>query len=149
MEKEEFTTKELCWALEISRSGYYAHISKEECQRRQADADLSTHIHGAFCQSRRTYGTRRLRIMLAREGRACSRRRIARLMRTKGLRALRKGRFRPRTTDSRHNHPIAPTHLLPQLDSSPPAPEQTWVALCRIASSIRTSAFDLEFLKKP
>lgn len=128
MEKENFTIKELCKTLEISRSGYYAHISEEECQRQRADADLSIRIQGAFCQSRRTYGTRRLRILLAREGRSCSRRRIARLMKTNGLRAIRKGRFRPRTTDSRHNHPIAPNHLLPQVDSRLPAPEQTWVA---------------------
>lgn len=128
MEKEDFTTKELCKTLEISRSGYYAHLSKQKCQRRRTDADLSICIQSAFCQSRRTYGTRRLRILLAREGRSCSRRRIARLMKENDLSAIRKGRFRPRTTDSRHHHPIAPNHLLPQADTNPPAPEQTWVA---------------------
>ena len=128
MKKEDFTAKELCKTLEISRSGYYAHLSKQKCQRRRTDADLSICIQSAFCQSRRTYGTRRLRILLAREGRSCSRRRIARLMKENDLSAIRKGRFRPRTTDSRHNHPIAPNHLLPQADTNPPTPEQTWVA---------------------
>jgi putative transposase len=129
MEKEEFTIKEVCKTLGISRSGYYSHLIKQEGQRRQADGDLSGRIYSAFCQSRRTYGTRRLRMALAREGLFCSRRRISRLMRTNGLRALRKGRFRPRTTDSRHNHPIAPNHLMLRADSSLLAPpEQTWVA---------------------
>jgi transposase InsO family protein len=47
-----------------------------------------------------------------------------------GLRALRKGRWRPRTTDSRHDHPIAHNRLLePASETAEPiTAEQTWVA---------------------
>ena len=46
-------------------------------------------------------------------------------MRRQGLQARCKGRFRPRTTDSRHGGPIAP-HLL--LGAAPPTrPNQVWV----------------------
>lgn len=49
-------------------------------------------------------------------------------MATKGLRALRKGRYRPRTTDSRHTHPVAPNRLLPTPGIPTSPAEQTWVA---------------------
>lgn len=126
MEKEKFTIKELCGVLEVSRSGYYAYHGKEEGVRRCQDVKLMVRIETIFGQSRRTYGTRRVRVVLSREGQSCSRRRISRLMKAKGLCALRKGRFRPRTTDSRHNHPIAPNLLLAQADVPLPRAEQIW-----------------------
>lgn len=129
MKEKDFTLKELCATLEVSRSGYYTHGEKGEGRRRREDADLGERIRIAFHENRRTYGTRRLRVVLDRQGRACGRRRIARLMAEKGLRALRKGRYRPRTTDSRHAYPIAPNRLLPgTTETSCVAPEQTWVA---------------------
>lgn len=130
MIKEAFTHGELCAALEVSRSDFHAHRREGARPRRQQDADLSVRIAAGFADSRRTYGTRRLRVLLAWEGHACGRRRIARLMAENGLRALRKGRYRPRTTDSRHDHAIAPNRLLPTAsESSSSVPlEQTWVA---------------------
>ncbi len=128
MGKEEFSTKELCRTLEVSRSGYYAQRSKEEGLRGTQDANLIGRIESIFGQSRRTYGTRRVQVVLNREGQFCSRRRISRLMKTKGLCALRKGRFRPRTTDSRHHQPISPNLLLPQADRPLPEVEQIWAA---------------------
>ena len=44
-------------------------------------------------------------------GEPCGKNRVARLMRAQGLRARQKRRFRPRTTDSRHAHPLAPNWL--------------------------------------
>jgi len=40
----------------------------------------------------------------------------------------RKGRYRPRTTQSRHDHPIAPNRLLSTEGVAQVAAEQTWVA---------------------
>ncbi len=129
MEKNSFTLKELCLALEVSRSGYYAHGKKTEGLRQREDADLSDRIEAAFHENRRTYGTRRLRVVLDREGQVCGRRRISRLMSQKGLCALRKGRYRPRTTDSCHPHPIAPNRLLSDTtNTTSSTPGQTWVA---------------------
>jgi transposase InsO family protein len=61
-------------------------------------------IHQA---SRQTYGSLRIQVALARTGHAHGRRRIARLVRQEGLWGRVKGRFRVRTTDSRHDQPIA------------------------------------------
>ena len=111
------SVRECCAALEVSHSGYYAHRHKGGRPRRQQDAALSEHIAAAFAAGRSTYGSRRVRHQLRREGRCHSRRRVARLMRRQGLQARCKGRFRPRTTDSRHGGPLAP-HLL--LGAAPP-----------------------------
>ena len=47
-------------------------------------------------------------------------------MRCLGLRGVQRGRFRPQTTDSRHENGIAPNRLKEQ--APPVAPDQVWVA---------------------
>jgi len=54
------------------------------------------------------------------------RKRIARLLRHAGLWGLCSRRSVPRTTDSRHTHPIAPNHSATH--SPPTGPNQIWVA---------------------
>ena len=44
-------------------------------------------------------------------GRRHGRNRIARLMKSQGICGRQKGRYRVQTTDSNHDHPIAPNHL--------------------------------------
>jgi putative transposase len=58
----------------------------------------------------RTYGSPRMQRELVGQGFACGRHRIARLMRTHGIRAKQARRFRV-TTDSRHGWAIAPNRL--------------------------------------
>ena len=60
------------------------------------------------------------------EGRSASRGRVERLMRRHGIRALASRRFRPTTTDSRHDLPVAPNLLKQQF--SAPAPNCVWLA---------------------
>ncbi len=117
--------KELCRTLEVSRSGFYDDLQKPRRRRRLEDAVLAEQVREAFLESRQTYGTPRLRHELRHRGLPCGRRRIARLMRQDGLRALQKGRFIPRTTDSAHGRPVAPQRLL---DAPPPTkPNQVWI----------------------
>jgi len=127
MEQDNFGMKELCVALEVSRSGFYAHGRKSSGKRRVEDANLSLCLGQSFRESRRTYGTRRLQKALRAQGRRCARRRIARLMAQSGLQAIGKRRYRPRTTDSRHDHPIATNRLL-EGAQDPALAHKTWVA---------------------
>lgn len=122
---EQFTVEELCTTLEVSRSGFYDHTRKALRPRRREDEILAGEVGKAFADSRKTYGTARLRRDLSDRGHQCGRRRIGRLMRNQGLKALQKGRFIPRTTDSSHGRKTAPL-LLPDM---PPLtkPMQVWV----------------------
>ena len=103
---------EICAALAISRSGYYAHRNKARGARRRQDRILVEITTGCFLDSRHTYGSPRLRIDLRERGHRVGRRRIVRLMKEAGLRPKQKRRFVPKTTDSGHGRPVAPHRLL-------------------------------------
>jgi transposase InsO family protein len=116
---------EMADALEISKSGFFAHQRKEERPRAQQDKELLGAIESLFVASRRTYGSPRLMHALRRRGWRCGKNRIARLMRSRGLRARQKRRFRPKTTQSEHKLPVAPNWLarIPK----PDCPGQVWL----------------------
>ena len=111
--KQDHSIEALCESLDVSRSGYYAwrHRRDHPGKRAQEDARIADDIARIFDQSRRTYGSPRISACLRSEGRRHGRGRIARLMRSKGLRGRQKARYRVQTTDSNHDHPIAPNRL--------------------------------------
>jgi len=108
---QSYPVNELCVAFGVSRSGYYAWLTRAPSGRAQADARLTTQLCAAHDASRRTYGSPRLVIVLRRQGQRISRRRVQRLLRAVGRRGLQRRRWVPRTTDSRHDQPIAPNRL--------------------------------------
>jgi putative transposase len=113
-------------ALEISKSGFFAHQGKAERPRAQQDKELSDAIEPIFVASRRTYGSPRIMHALRRSGWRCGKNRVARLMRSRGLRARQKRRFRPKTTQSDHKLPVAPNWLAKV--PKPDRPGQVWLA---------------------
>ena len=117
---------ELAWAWDVSRSGYYRWLKAPESKRAQAARQLTEHIRRIHFQSRQSYGSPRVFHKLLREGVKTSENRVARLMQAAGIKARSKRAFRPRTTDSNHDHPIAPNRL--KGDPTPTAPNQVWVA---------------------
>lgn len=121
----KYLVRQLCQALEVSPSGYYAWRKR---QTRPPDPHLQAllaHIQRIHQQSHGTYGSPRVHAQLRREGFACNRKRIARLMRRKGLVGRRKTR-KVTTTDSRHPYPVAPNHL--NRDFQAEEPNEKWVA---------------------
>jgi transposase InsO family protein len=126
--KAEHSTRTLCAALAVSPSGYYDWQTRQRHPgpRRLADQALLQQLQQWHQQSRQTYGSPRLQVLLRRSGRRHGRNRIARLMRLAGLCGRQKRRYRVRTTDSRHDFPIAP-HRLAQTPA-PNTPNQIWVA---------------------
>jgi len=91
---------EACDTLNVSRSGYHAHLCKHQLPRRRQDAQIATEIRAAFTASRSTYGSPRLVHALRAKGLRHGNNRIARLMREQHLRVRQKRRFVPRTTIS-------------------------------------------------
>jgi putative transposase len=120
-----YSTAQMCLTLGVSRSGLYDHTQKNQGDRRQEDGALAEQISIIFLESRQTYGCRRIQQMLRRQGIQCGKNRICRLMVEQGLQAVQKRRFRPQTTQSRHDHPIAPNRLK-ELPEPPQRPNQIW-----------------------
>ncbi len=123
-EKAFYPVLVLCRVMQVGRSGFYAWLRRAPSARTQADAVLQSKIDRAFRGSRGTYGSPRVRAQLNAEGVKVSKRRVARLMRRRGLCGLRKARF-TRTTDSRHKLPIAPNLLARNFTAT--APNAVWV----------------------
>ena len=117
---------DLCAAFGVSRSGYYRWRSASGSARARQDAQLAEQLRELHGRSRGTYGRPRLTMALRQRGQRCSAKRVARLMRALGLRGVRRGRFRPQTTDSRHENGIAPNRLQDQ--PAPAKADQVWVA---------------------
>jgi transposase InsO family protein len=118
----------LCRVVGVSVSGFYAWLRAIPTiqHRAEADTELRGHIGRIFVTKRRVYGSPRVHAELRREGRRHSRRRIARLMREMGLSARQGRRPAPRTTDSRHDHPIAPNRL--ERNFTADRPDRVWLA---------------------
>jgi putative transposase len=120
---EEFAIKDMCQALGVSRSGYYAWLKEDLAPRAQANAQLALEIKNIFQAHAARYGSPRITKELRRQKRTFNHKRIERLMRVEGLRAGIKKRFKVKTTDSNHDHPIAP-NLLPEKQIQ--GPNQGW-----------------------
>jgi putative transposase len=101
----------LCATLEVSRSGYHAWASGENQRRARADEVLRPKLRAVFAATRQSYGYPRMTVELRARGEQVGKARVARLMREEGLQGRQRGAFRPRTTDSNHNGPIAPNRL--------------------------------------
>lgn len=124
--KTDHSLAALCAALDVTRAGYHAWVQRPPSVRAQTDAALQTEIRAIHAAHRGRYGAPRIHAELQARGQRPGRKRIARLLRHAGLRGLCSRRFVPRTTDSRHPHPIAPNHLATH--SPPTGPNQIWVA---------------------
>jgi len=125
MEKE-YSLAVLCRAFAVSRSGYHAWRTRKPSVRQEANDQLLAAIRQLHQGPERCYGSPRLTPELKALGHACSENRVARLMQRHGVRAQKRKGFVPRTTDSDHDHPIAPNRLAER--PAPSGPNQVWVS---------------------
>lgn len=102
--------RNMCRALNASRSGYFAWRKRPPSERRSRDAMLRRHLVAFHKASSGTYGSRRLMRDLRDMGESCSRARVVRLMRAEHLVGKQRKRFRV-TTQSDHDKPVAPNLL--------------------------------------
>ncbi len=82
---EQGNVAKACQLLEVSRSAFYEHVKHLPSARALADAELAKRIEAIHEASRGTYGWPRVHRALRREGIHASRKRVARIMRQKGL----------------------------------------------------------------
>ena len=114
----------MCYFLRVSRSSYYEWLNPSNIDRKKEDQELTDMIKQILAESRKTYGSRRIKRKLAQLGKTVSRRRIARLMKAAQLYCKTKRKFRI-TTNSNHDKPISPNLLQRQFKVL--KPNQFWV----------------------
>jgi transposase InsO family protein len=85
-----------CALLKVSRAAFYQHLAGSS-KRERADAGLTEQIQAVHDESKGRYGAPRIHAELRRRGRRHSRKRVARLMRTAGIRGRAPRRWRKTT----------------------------------------------------
>lgn len=103
-------------AMKVSRSAYYARAERA-AKPDVKEASIKTAVKDLFYFHRRTYGSKRLSDELKESGLSIGRFLTRRVMSEEGLVAKGPKRFRPRTTDSRHNKTPSP-NLLKDVDNT-------------------------------
>jgi len=120
-----YPIKTMCRVLGVAQSGYYAWRRRAPSRQSQENTVLGERIARMYQANRQVYGSPRIHAALRAEGQQCGRKRVARLMRERGLSAKPRT-HRVRTTDSQHEHPVAPNLL--NRDFTASAPNSKWVA---------------------
>lgn len=122
---ESGTISAACKAAGIPVSTYYYKERKDPMMQAEADAELRDQIEKVQAEFP-FYGYRRVHEHLERHcGVTVNKKRLQRVMRENGLRALIWRGFKVKTTDSEHDHGFAP-NLLP--GHTIDRPNQVWVA---------------------
>lgn len=98
---------DMCRVLEVSKSGFYRWLGEPVGKRERRRAELGAEIARVHQANRGVYGSPRVCAALRGEGQSVCRNTVARVMRSLGIKARTPRRFRVRTTDSNHTHPVA------------------------------------------
>ena len=123
-EKATFRVRDLCRALGVTRSGFYAWSVRPESRHARRDRQLSVLVRASFEASKGRYGSPRIHRDLEEQGERVSRKRVIRLKQAAQLHARRRRRFTC-TTKSDHDLPVASNLLARQFTAS--QPNQRWV----------------------
>ena len=115
----------LCRVLEVSRSGYYAWLTRPLSKRAQEEGRLDVEIKAAHTRTRQTCGPERLQRDLKAHGVRVGISRIRRIRKKLGIRCKQIRKFKA-TTDSTHAHPVADNLLDQQFETT--APNKVWLS---------------------
>ena len=107
------------------RSGFYRWLKKRDTallhgQESSRKNQICQEISDIFERSEGTYGSPRIHRSLKAIGHSVNVDTVATYMREMGLRAVLKKRYKIKTTDSQHNHPISPRHFRAEDQSTIP-----------------------------
>lgn len=121
---QEFAIKVLCEVLQVTKSGFYAWKKRPMSERQQRREQLVGRIRQTHEKSRRIYGSPRVTAQLNASGVIVCENTVARYMREEGVASKVKRRFRVKTTDSKHDHPVAMNVLNRSFQAE--APDRKW-----------------------
>ncbi len=116
----------MCEVLEVSRSGFYAWRSRPECERSKHHRELVAEMRRIHSdRNMKSYGSPRVHRELVARGNHCSENTVAKLMRTNGLAAKTRRKYKV-TTDSEHSLPVAENVLNREFEQD--SPDRVWLA---------------------
>ena len=129
MVSEDMPIRTSCQTLQVSRSGYYAWLTRPGSEREAENAQLTLAIVAIHTESRRTYGVPRICAKLKNLGKKLGKNRVSRLMKKSGISGLVRKRFVVKTTDSKHSQPIADRIFkAEEVETHPIRPNQIWAS---------------------
>ena len=120
-----YRVREMCAALGVSASGYYAHSTRKPCPRQLAAHKLLVAIKALHARHP-AYGSPRIHAQLLADGHTTSLGTVEKLMRDNDIFAITKRKFRVNTTNSNHNFPVAENLL--DRNFSAVKPNEKWLA---------------------
>ena len=108
---QEFPVEKMAKVLEVSRSGYYKYLNKQDSKRAIDDRSLLEKINMIYKQNRYIYGSPRIHRALKKAGHAVSRKRVARLMQKHSIQSKIRKKWKPITRTNKEQPFIAPNLL--------------------------------------
>ena len=123
--KQTWPIRLMCLVLNVSSSGYYDWRRRPESAQAQSNRVLDSEIRQIYDEHKQRYGCPRITDELKDRGYSCSENRVARRMTQLGLKGIQAKKFK-RTTDSKHDKPVAPDLI--EQDFTAIAPNQKWVS---------------------
>lgn len=118
-----FPVAVLCQVMGVSRSGFYDFIKRQAAIPDKNQVELENTIRNIFHDSKRSYGSRRIRKALLNQSIQVGRFKVRTVMKKLGLRPRVSKKYKV-TTSSNHKHPVAENLLDRQF--SPDAPNKCW-----------------------
>ena len=126
MNSSKFSIEKMCKAFKVSRSGYYDWLNRKPSKRAIEKQKIESAIKIIYQESKGRYGSPKITKELERRGMIVSRPRVARMMKSEGLKSIIQKKYRVSTTDSKHNYPVAENHLNRNFKALDPG--QKWVS---------------------
>lgn len=123
---QEFPIEKMAEILVVSRCGYYEFLHRGPSKRALESQSLIEEIKKTHKKSRRTYGSPRVHAKLKKQGIACSRKRVAKLMKQEKIQAKMRKKWKKTTQHSKKVVEIAPNHLDQQFHVE--KPNKVWVS---------------------
>lgn len=101
----------MCKVFKISRSGYYNWTNRKPSKLAMETHKIKDEIKSIYQESKGRYGSPKITVELRAKGFTVSRPRVARIMRSEGLKSIIKKKYKVCTTDSKHHYPVSKNHL--------------------------------------
>lgn len=122
-----FDVSVMCAVLDVTAAGFYAWLKRPLSRRALRARELSQEIRIVHHEAHGIYGSIKVTKELRARNHRVNRKTVARLMAQMGLRSNVSRPFRVRTTDSRHDNPVAP-NTLDRNFAAAEAPDKIWAA---------------------